>query len=369
VISPDGKPDADPSRHRVGILVTDNRRRGAEVQAERTAEGLQRIGWEVEFRSLASSPDPMVGAHPLTGLPRADLGRFDVPLLAPTRQFLRRQSGGVVLAWGSLTMRYVAATALLMRGRPRLGYVSIGSPLAWLSSRRALASYRLIASRYDFIIAVSQRTKHELVDAVGIPSGKVSVINSGVPERFLTIEHEAHTGPTRVIFVGSFSEEKDPVAAVRVFDIAAENADLSMTMVGDGPLHRAVEDLVMGREDRIALTGSVADISEHLATADIMLMTSKTEGIPGVLIEAAAAGVPVVTFGVGAVEEVVEHGSSGFVVRDRNIDTAARALVELARDDGLRRRFGDRARAIASERFLIGATVAETDRLLRDQLG
>ena len=361
---------AGSTRPAVGILVTDNRRRGAEVQAERTAEGLNELGWEVEFRSLASSPEPVVVASPLTAMRRSDLGRFNPSLVNPTRQFLQRHSSGIVLAWGSLTVRYVAAAAAALRHPPRLGYVSIGSPLAWVSGRGGIAKYRFLAGRYDFIIAVSDRTKHELVHEIGIPPSMVTVIRSGVPERFLTLPQPEHDGPTRVLFVGSLSAEKDPIAAVTAFGIAAHEADLRLTIVGDGPLREATEGSVAARHlgGRVEFAGAVADIGPHLVRADALLLTSTTEGLPGVLLEAAAAGLPAVAYDVGAVDEVIEDGSSGIVVRDRTVESAARALITLDRDRDLRRRLGERARVIAGERFLMGSAVDRTDRLLRDQL-
>jgi glycosyltransferase involved in cell wall biosynthesis len=114
-----------------------------------------------------------------------------------------------VLAWGSLSVRYVAAAAATLRRRPRLGYVSIGSPLDWLSTRAGTARYRLVAGRYDFIIAVSDKTRRELVGDLAIPPSKVTVITSGVPSQLLDLPRPEHSGPTRVLFVGSLSEEKD----------------------------------------------------------------------------------------------------------------------------------------------------------------
>ena len=154
------------------------------------------------------------------------------------------------------------------------------------------------------------------------------------------------------------------------FGIAVDEEELHLTMVGDGPLLDALQDLVSERnlEEKVEFTGSVADITPHLAWADTLLLTSRTEGLPGVLIEAAAAGLPAVVYDVGAIDEIVEHGSSGIVVHDRTVESAARALVMLAREDELRLRLGARARAIASERFLIESAVGETDRVLRDQL-
>jgi glycosyltransferase involved in cell wall biosynthesis len=359
-----------PLRSSVGILISDNRRRGAEVQAERTVEGLRSLGWDTEFRSLAFSQGPTVDARPLVTVERDDLGRFNPSLVAPTRRFLGRHAHGVVLAWGSLSVRYVAIAALGLRDRPRIGSVSIGSPLAWVGSRLAMARYRLIAGRFDFVIAISDRIRDELVDAVGIPSSRVTVIRSGIPDRFFDIEQGEHAGPIRILFVGSLSDEKDPAAAVEAFEIAARETELRLRVVGEGPMRAMLQDLVMRRNlaDSVEFTGAVDDVAPHLGWADILLSTSRTEGVPGALIEGAAAGRPAVAYGVGAVEEVVEDGSSGIVVRERSVESAARALVTLAGDRALRRRLGERARLIAGERFLMASAVEQTDRLLRDQL-
>ena len=106
----------------------------------------------------------------------------------------------------------------------------------------------------------------------------------------------------------------------------------------------ALKDLVSERnlEERVEFSGSVADITPHLVWADLLLLTSKTEGLPGVLIEAAAAGVPSIAYDVGAIDEVVENGSSGIVVGDRTVESAARALIMLAGDGDLLHRLGAR---------------------------
>ena len=362
--------DSRRRQSRLGILVTENRRRGAEVQAERTAEGLERLGWHVEFRSLASSPEPVVAAEPLGQKSRDGIGRFDPSLLGATRQFIRRHSCGIVVAWGSQSLRYVAAGSLGLRRRPQLGFVSIGSPLAWLPTRPRLIRYRLIASRFDFGIAVSQRTRDELTGPIGLSGLPITVIPSGVPARFLALRRPAHSGPMRVVFVGSLSEEKDPIAAVAAVGIASAESDLTLDIVGDGPLRGAVEEAVAARNltDTVTLAGGVTDVAPYLEWADVFLLTSRTEGLPGVLLEAAAAGLPSIAFDVGAVDEIVQDGQTGILVPERSIDAAARALAAVANDADERRRLGENARAVAEDQFLIDRAVERTDRLLRSHL-
>ena len=354
----------------LGILVTDNRRRGAEVQAERTADGLVRRGWHVEFRSLASAGERTVRAVPLGPKGRNDIGRFDPSLIGPTRRFLARHAGGAVLAWGSQALRYCAVASLGRRRRPALGFVSIGSPLAWLHNATQTARYRLIASRFDFVIAVSDQTRGELVDALGLPSSKVTVIYSGVPTELFRIKGQVHDGPMRVIYVGSLSGEKDPLSAVRAFALAGREEDMSMRVLGGGPLQDSLRSATreLNIEESVTLYGSVDDVTPHLEWADVMVSTSHTEGLPGALIEAAAAGIPSVAFDVGAIDEIVDHNESGILVSDRSVPAAAEALVTLARDAELRGTLGRNARKHARQHFTIGRSVEQTDQLLRSWL-
>ena len=116
------------------------------------------------------------------------------------------------------------------------------------------------------------------------------------------------------------------------------------------------------------MSGASADIRRDLAWADVLLLSSRTEGLPGVVIEAAAAGVPVVSNDVGAVGEIVEDGASGTLVPAGDPDSAGAALVRIATDPGLRVRFGRRARAIATERYSMDAAAGMFDRVLRSRL-
>jgi glycosyltransferase involved in cell wall biosynthesis len=160
------------------------------------------------------------------------------------------------------------------------------------------------------------------------------------------------------------------MGALAAFGLAAKETDLNLRVVGDGPLLLAMKDAAssMNNSERVEFVGSVDDISPQLVWADLLLLTSRTEGLPGVLIEAAAAGVPAVAYDVGAVNEVVSHDSTGIVVHDRTVESAAQSLVLLARDKHLCRSFGDRARRVVDDRFLIDSAVERTDELLRNQL-
>ncbi len=113
-------------------------------------------------------------------------------------------------------------------------------------------------------------------------------------------------------------------------------------------------------------TGSVDDVREHLAWADVLLLTSRTEGLPGVVLEAAAAGVPAVAFGVGGTSEAILDGETGFVVPPQDIGAAVNRLSALAGDSATILRMGASARRYVAEHFLMAHAVDRYSAVLDD---
>lgn len=174
--------------------------------------------------------------------------------------------------------------------------------------------------------------------------------------------HEVAQGPLRVLMVGSLSDEKDPSLALR----AVSNVrGAELRYVGDGPLaDRLVEEAKqLGMSESVHFTGSVEDVQPHFAWAHVLVLTSMTEGLPGVIVEASAAGVPVVSVDVGGVREAVLDGVSGFVVgRDESALSDRLAALDSNRD--LLVTMGDAGRKHVLENFLLDQTIERYKSLL-----
>jgi glycosyltransferase involved in cell wall biosynthesis len=142
-------------------------------------------------------------------------------------------------------------------------------------------------------------------------------------------------GPPVLTWIGALQPEKDPLGAVGLLGALP---DARLVMAGDGPLRTAVVDAAasLGVTDRITLLGAVDDTRPVLAAADAVLLTSRTEGVPGVLLEAMASGLPVVATAVGGVPDLVDDGVTGRLVDPGSPATAwadaARWAIE--RGDG-----------------------------------
>jgi glycosyltransferase involved in cell wall biosynthesis len=149
---------------------------------------------------------------------------------------------------------------------------------------------------------------------------------------------------TRVLLcVGRLSQEKghaDLIRALPTMRELAGNTPLRLIVVGEGPERLRIEQLrsSLNLTDVVTLVGQQNDTSPYYAIADVFLLPSHSEGCPNVLLEAMAAGVPVVATAVGGIPEVVTDGRDAILVKKNDLDGLASATVNLLNDKQLRDR-------------------------------
>lgn len=343
---------------RVLLVTASNRRRGAEVYTEQLAGRLQVADrWELEAVSLTrASDEAIVSLRPLTDVSPDSARRFDSRILRSLRSHIRRQLPDVVVAMGGSTLRYAVASNI--PPVTKLVYFAIGEPRYWLKGFASRLLNRGLVSRVDHVIAVSEMTATQLTELNPALDGNVSVARTGVEDGLFAIEASGreHDLPLRVLFIGSLSPEKDPLLAI---DAVAHAEGCTLRLVGDGPMRLESELAVADVEggDRFEFVGAVDDVRPHLEWADLVLLTSRTEGLPGVVLEAAAAGIPSVGVDVGGVSEAIEHRITGLVV-ERNSTQLAAALATLEGNRDTLQGMGQSARERARHMFRLDDSVA-----------
>lgn len=253
-------------------------------------------------------------------------------------------------------MRYAVFSNI--RRASHLVYYAIGEPRYWLRSRLALYRNRGLLNRVDRVLAVSKMTAEQLVEIAPKLAGRVTVAPTGVDDHYFEVREpqpkDGHDS-LRACWIGSLSAEKDPLLALQG---VAGATGTRIRFVGDGPLRPQLEAGVaeLAMDDRVELAGAVDDVRPHLAWADVTLLTSETEGLPGVILESAAAATPAIGVAVGGVAEAIEDGVTGFVV-DRDSRSVAVALSRLHADRGLLDSMGEAARKRALREFRIESAV------------
>jgi glycosyltransferase involved in cell wall biosynthesis len=158
-----------------------------------------------------------------------------------------------------------------------------------------------------------------------------------------------------LLCVGRLSREKGQIDLVRAFPRIRElvgDSLLRMVLVGDGPERPRIEELCrsLNLSGVVVLAGQQNEVDPYYGIADVFILPSLSEGCPNVLLEAMAAGVPVVATAVGGVPEVATSGRDAILVRKHDVAGLASATVELLKDRELRDRLSSCARGIISRK-------------------
>ena len=225
----------------------------------------------------------------------------------------------------------------------------------------------LVKRTVDLYIANSEFTRGRIVADEGVDSAKTAVVTGGLePGAFVTasgkdrLRAELGIGPDKqvILFLGRLVWEKGVEEFVRVAQRVAQAVPESrFLIVGDGPMRHNVQALIKGAglQHRTTLPGFREDVAAIMACCDLFLMTSRQEAQGLTVLEAMAAGLPVIAFDPGGVPEVV--GAAGVLVRGRDTDRMAEIAIELLQDGVARNALVERGRKWA-ERFMYPA-VAE----------
>jgi colanic acid/amylovoran biosynthesis glycosyltransferase len=169
-------------------------------------------------------------------------------------------------------------------------------------------------------------------------------------------------GPLRVLHVGRLAPEKGQLGLLEaVARGVARGFDLHLRIGGEGPARAELERAIraLGLHDRVTLLGRLDEgqVHEEMARADAFVLSSFMEGLPVVLMEAMAAGLPVVAPRVAGIPELVEDERSGLLFHPADWDGLCEGLCRLGSDADLRRRLGEEGRVRVRAEFQIDRVV------------
>jgi glycosyltransferase involved in cell wall biosynthesis len=175
-----------------------------------------------------------------------------------------------------------------------------------------------------------------------------------------------------IVAAGRLSPEKGFAVLVEAAGrVAAANPGVGFVLFGDGILRKDLENRIrnVGLVGSFVLAGFRDDLDRILPFADLLVQSSYTEGLPNVVLEAFAAGVPVVATAVGGTPEVVEDGVSGVLVQPGDTAGLAEGILGVLARDGQRREMGRRGRECVRQHFTFAAQAAAYQKLFAELVG
>lgn len=242
------------------------------------------------------------------------------------------------------------------------------------------ANYAALWAGGAHAVAVSEHGKRRLLE-LGCPAGQIRVIHCGVDvSRFVPAPHgQSGTGPLRLVTVARLVEKKGLEDLIRALHaLRGVSMPVQLDIWGDGPLRRRLADLARRQRlnEAVRFRGAIAsrDVPRLLCRYDAFVLPSKTarngdtEGIPLTILEAQAAGLPVVSTLHGGIPEGLPPGNRGLLARQGDVPDLAAKLALLAAQRNDRNRIGLRGRDWVIRRFSLAGELAAYQRLFQEIL-
>ncbi len=353
---------------------------GAEVLVARLA---RRLRDRFDFRFVCLDELGLLGEELRgEGFPVDVLGRRPgVDWRLPPRLACRLASTHVDLIHAhQYTPFFYALAARLLCWRPAILFTEHGRWLPDYPRRKRIIANRLLLQRRDRVVGVGEDVRRALIVNEGIPARRVATLYNGVdlqpyrrpPEDRSAVRREIGIPDDAflVIQVARLVPIKDHLTALAALQRARGNPAVRLALVGEGPEEPAIRAEVerLGLGERVTLLGLRNDVPRLLSAADAFLLTSRNEGIPLTVIEAMAAGLPVVATAVGGVGEVAVDGETALLAPAGDADALARHLLCLAGDPSLCERLGRAGRERAFAHFDEEQMLARYEGLYREML-
>jgi glycosyltransferase involved in cell wall biosynthesis len=225
---------------------------------------------------------------------------------------------------------------------------------------------RLLWPLADHIICNAAALKARLTGGYGIPDHRVTVIPNGVDTDYFRPASKVSGSPV-VLSVARLVPDKDHDTLIRAFRLAhAAHPQAELWLVGDGPQKQALQHLAddILPPGRVRFLPGQADLRPLLHRASLLVLSSATESLPNVVLEAMAAGLPVVSTRVGGLPEVVAEGQTGWLAPPQDAPALAAAISHLLADPETSRAFGRAGRELVKRRFSLASMVQRHEELL-----
>jgi glycosyltransferase involved in cell wall biosynthesis len=359
-------------------LITELSTGGAQVALRRLLTNCDRQRFDMQVACLYNGDGAVGQQIRQASIPVHDLkmrAKTDIKAFSRLFHLLRREKPHILHTWmfhanfsGRISGR-IARVPIIISAERTMGQEK------WMRRRLDKATAYLA----DRVVCVSQATAIYAAQVIGIPESKLAVIPNGVdladfdhlPD--VDLARAAWNLPAQGVIIGAVGR----LHAVKGFTylleafarLAPDFPQATLLLVGDGPDRSILEQLAARYRlsQRVTFMGEQTDVPSFLAALDVLALPSLHEGMPNVVLEAMAAGLPVVASHTGGVPEVVVHGETGWLVAAADQGALCKAIFNLLNDPSRAQAMGKAGRQRVERLFNLADTISITE-ILYEQL-
>ena len=344
---------------------------GAEKAMVRIAIGLQEAGWRVRVISLR---DAGVMTEPLraAGIPVSALGCggfADLRALWRLARELKRNPTDLVQCflhqaniYGRLAVRFCGQPKRL---RPVVvSGIRVADRRFWV-----ILTDRLTRFCTDHYVAVSKHVAATHAELCRLKDDAISFIPNGVEIPSEPV-HAADTAFPKLLFVGRLTKQKAPLDLLEAFHLLPDDVQRRclLNFVGDGPLAFSLRTAIdrLQLNDRVHVVGHSDEVPALMRDSTVLVLPSRWEGMPNVILEAMAIGLPVLATSIDGTQDVMDDGVTGWLVPPSNPKALSQRIATVLNDPASRSAIAQAAQVHVAQHFSWQSAIGRYDQLLRE---
>jgi glycosyltransferase involved in cell wall biosynthesis len=316
-------------------LVQKPQLRGAEMFASQLASHLNDAGHEaiLVFVFPGEAPLPFTGKKFYLG-GRSSKRFFDRAAWKKLAEIIEAEKPDLVQANAGDTLKYAVSSKLFYRWKQPIVFRNASTISLYIKSLPAKLFNGFFFRYADLVASVSRTSAKDFSEIFPNYPNPVVTIPIGIEEPELgTVQKPATIGgaPIRIIHVGGFSFEKNHKGLISIFEkILKAGHAATLELVGNGILKDEIENLVTakGLNDKVIFHGFRKDAMQLIKQADLLVLPSIIEGLPGVILEAFYCRTPVVAYNVGGISEILIDGFTGYLVEKNDEAAFVKAVLK-----------------------------------------
>lgn len=345
--------------------------RGAEIFASQLSAHISQSGNTAILVSLFEGEAALPFDGTRTSLQGNPKGRLlDIRAWKKLAEIIEDTKPDIIQANAGDTLKYAVFSKLLYRWKQPIVFRNASTISLYIKSMPKRIWNNFLFSFTDKIISVSKTSAADFAKLFPKQKHKIITIPIGIEHETLSKPHhgtvttrsQMNGHPLQIVHVGGFTFEKNHAELIEIFELVLKKkAHAILNLVGDGPLKLKTEELVAskGLTTNVKFHGFQKNPLHFIRSADVLVLPSIIEGLPGVVLEAFYCKTPVVAYDVGGIKEVVKNKETGRLITQGDKDAFAVAILESAVHSPLNEKLIENAHRLVLSDYLNSKVVKQ----------
>lgn len=307
--------------------------RGAETFACQLSNHLIGLGHEIKMVSLYYGEASLPFKNEIIILEKSSSNKsLNYNGWKKLAKIIKDYNPDIIQANSGDTLKYSVFSKLIFGWKCPVVFRNASEVGRYLKSPLQKGLNRLLYKNVDWVISVSQASRKDIISHFPFLKNKIDVIGVGLEEleQFEAKNLKPHD-KKHIVHVGGFTFEKNHEGLIEIFKQVLDKLPKAhLHLVGDGPLKVEISKLVSlnSLHNNVTFYGFVNDPLTYISAADIVVLPSIIEGLPGVILEAMACNTPVVAFNIGGISEIL-NASTGKLISSGENRSFSNAVLEV----------------------------------------